>query len=526
MPARSGQEYVDSLKKRAPRVFLGGRRVIDVTAEPIFAEPIRAIAEQYDMQLDPAYRDVMTYPSPTTAEPVSTSFLVPRTREDLVKKRKHFKLRADHNFGFLGRAPDFMNQFVTGWHLMADRFARAGARFGDNATRYYEHVREGDLFLTHMLINPQIDRSKTSAQQEDPFLHLGRVGATADGVIVRGAKMLGTMAPITEEVAVIPFGGVPPGDDAYALVFAIPTNTSGLTFICRESVAPLPRSRFDHPLSSRFEEMDCIAVFDDVLVPWDRVIVDGSPGSGEIINTLGADFGAFQTLQISARMLSQLEFFCGLAMKLADAIGITGFLHIQEKLGEMLSHMEVARAVFYGAEAMAQQLPSGVWLPGGHGLRAFHLQTGRIYSRFVEIVQTLAAGGFFYAPSEADLDNPELRPYLDRYVRGRAGVSAEERIALFKLAWDATGETFAQRMAQYVRYYSGDPIRLTAGFYTQYDKAPLFEIVERALGRLDGQPLPLSPDNPGALIPYRPATRGMAGTYAETSLPPRREGRG
>ncbi|MCI0548716.1 MAG: 4-hydroxyphenylacetate 3-hydroxylase [Candidatus Rokubacteria bacterium] len=524
MAARSGAAYIESLRKRAPAVYLGGRRVADVTTEPIFAEPIRAIAEQYDMQFDPAYRDVMTYPSPSTGAPVSTSFLVPRTRADLVKKRKHFKLRADHNFGFMGRAPDFMNQFVTGWHLMADRFARAGARFGENATRYYELVREQDLFLTHMLINPQVDRAKTSAEQEDPFLHLGRVRATSDGVIVRGAKMLGTMAPITEEVAVIPFGGVPAGDDAYALAFAIPTGTPGLTFICRETVAPLPRSRFDHPLSSRFEEMDCIAVFDDVLVPWDRVLVDGSPGSGEIVNTLGADFGALLNLQTAARMLSQLEFFCGLAMRVADAIGITGFLHVQEKLGEMLSHMEVARAVFYGAEAMAQQLPNGVWVPGGHGLRAFHLQTGKIYSRFVEIVQTLAAGGFFYAPAEADLANPEVRPLIDRYVCGRAGVSAEERIALFKLAWDVTGESFAQRMAQYVRFYSGDPIRLTAGFYTQYDKAPLLELVERALGR--GEPIPVSPDNPGAPIPYQPGTRDMAGTYAATSLPAERRERG
>jgi aromatic ring hydroxylase len=134
MPARSGAEYVESLRKRAPCVYLGGRRVDDVTAEPVFQEPIRAVAEQYDMQLDPAYREVMTYPSPTTGHPVSTSFLVPYTREELVKKRKHFKLRADHNFGFMGRSPDFMNQFVTGWHLMADRFARAGARFGENAT--------------------------------------------------------------------------------------------------------------------------------------------------------------------------------------------------------------------------------------------------------------------------------------------------------------------------------------------------------------------------------------------------------
>src|SRR5919109_444740 len=421
MPARSGQQYIASLQRRQPEVCLSGKRVKDVTQEPLFQAPLRAIAELYDMQLDPAYRDVMTYPSPTTGEPVSTSFLVPGTREELVRKRQHFKVRADHSFGFLGRGPDFMNQFVTGWHLMADRFARAGTRFGANATCYYEYVREHDLFLTHMLINPQIDRSKTSAQQEEPFLHLGRVRETADGIVVRGAKMLGTMAPITEEVAVIPFGGVPPGDDAYALAFGIPTQTPGLKFICRETVAPLPRARFDHPISSRFEEMDCIAVFDDVLVPWDRVLVDGSPGSGEIINTLGADFGSLTNMQTAARMLSQLEFFCGLAMKVADAIGITGFLHVQEKLGEMLSQMEIARAVFYGAEAMAHPLANGVWVPGGHGLRAFHLQTGKIYSRFVEIVQTIAAGGFFYAPAQADLANAEVRPYIDKYVRGRPG---------------------------------------------------------------------------------------------------------
>ena len=526
MPARSGQAYVESLKKNTPTVYLGGRRIADVTAEPIFQEPIRAIAEQYDMQLDPAYRDVMTYVSPASGAPVSTSFLIPYSREDLVKKRKHFKLRADHNFGFMGRAPDFMNQFVTGWHLMADRFARGGARYGQNATRYYEYVREHDLFLTHMLVNPQIDRSKTSAQQEDPFLHLGRVRETADGIVLRGAKMLGTMAPITEEVAVIPFGGVPPGDDAYGLVFAVPTNTPGLSFICRETVSPLPRSRFDHPLSSRFEEMDCIAVFEDVLVPWDRVLVDGSPGAGEIINTLGADFGAILNMQTASRLLSQLEFFSGLAMKLADAIGITGFLHVQEKLGEMLSHMEVARAVFYGAEAMAQPGPGGVWLPGGHGLRAFHLQSGKIYSRFVEIVQTLAAGGFFYLPSEADLANAELRPMIDKFVRGRAGVSAEERIALFKLAWDVTGDTFAQRMQQYVRFYSGDPIRLTAGFWAQYDKQPLFDIVERALGRREGQPIPISPDTGASAVPYQPGNRSMAGQYAATSMPAKRDERG
>ncbi len=230
--------------------------------------------------------------------------------------------------------------------------------------------------------------------------------------------------------------------------------------------------------------MDCIAVFDDVLVPWDRVVIDGGPGSREVANEPGVA-GVMITSQTSARMLSQMEFFCGLALRLADAVGITGFLHIQEKLGEMLSNLEIARTVFYGSEALAVEGPDGVWGSTTLGPRAFHLQTMRIYRRFVEIVHILGGGGFFYAPTKADFDNPEERPYIDRYVRGRPGISAEERVRLFKLAWDVTGSGFAQRMAQYVTFYSGDPVRLTAAFYVGYDKDPLCDIVDRALGKTD-----------------------------------------
>jgi hypothetical protein len=113
---------------------------------------------------------------------------------------------------------------------------------------------------------------------------------------------------------------------------------------------------------------------------------------------------------------------------------------------------------------------------------------------------------------------------IDKFVRGRAGVSAEERIALFKLAWDVTGETFAQRMQQYVRFFSGDPIRLTAGFWAQYDKQPLLDIVERALGRREGQPIPISPDGTASAVPYQPGNRGMAGQYAASSMPTKRDG--
>jgi anthranilate 3-monooxygenase (FAD)/4-hydroxyphenylacetate 3-monooxygenase len=519
--ARTGKQYIDSLKERQPRVYLAGRHVEDVTAEPVFQGALESIAQQYDLQCLPAYREIMTFPSASSGEPVSTSYMLPRSKEDLVKMRKHFKLRTDHNFGFMGRAPDFMNCLVSGWSADHDLFARGGQRYADNAIRYHEYVREHDLFLTHMLINPQTDRSRTSADQEDPFMHLGRVRETDHGIVVRGAKMLATMAPLAEEVVVIPGGGgVARGDDAYAVSFAIPNNTPGLSYICREPVTRLPRSRFDHPLSSRFEEMDCIGIFEDVLVPWERVIVDGKPGSAETVNAIRNPAGPTGPLQAEARLLSTLELFCGLAMKLADAIGITGFLHVQEKLGEMLSYLEVCRGVYYGAEAMAQERPDGIWLPGGMGLAAFHYQASAwVHRRMIEIIQTLAGGGFFYAPTEADLRNPELRPAIDKYVRGRPGISAEERIALFRLAWDVTGEAFGQRMQQYVHYYSGDPVRNAASLYVNYDKEPLFEIVERALGHRPDLAIPISPDNPGAPSGRKAAEELTAGHYPAGSHP-------
>ena len=377
-------------------------------------------------------------------------------------------------------------------------------------------MRDNDLFLTYTLVNPQIDRSQTSANQEDPFFHLGLVRSTADGIIVRGAKMLATMAPLCEELLVAPYGGVAPGDDAYALAFAIPTKTPGLRFICRETFSGGDRSHFDHPLSSRFEEMDCIAIFDDVLVPWDRVLVDGSPGSGEIVNGARPDPRAGILIQTSSRLVASLELFCGVATKLADAVGITGFLHIQEKLGQMLAQLDLIRTAYLASDAMGFEDADGYWVPYMAGLAAAHLQAGSIHGQYVDIVQILAGGGFFYAPSDADFANPELRPDIDKFVRGRPGVSAEDRVRLFKLAWDLTGDAFGQRVRHYVPFYSGDPVRNTAGFYIGYDKEPLWDVVDRVFAG-PGAEVPLSAAGPAPPVQRR--TAGLTGSYPAASHP-------
>jgi anthranilate 3-monooxygenase (FAD)/4-hydroxyphenylacetate 3-monooxygenase len=160
--------------------------------------------------------------------------------------------------------------------------------------------------------------------------------------------------------------------------------------------------------------------------------------------------------------------------------------------------------------------PDGYWLPHANGLAAAHLQAGAIHGQYVDIVQTLAGGGFFYAPSDADFRNPDLRPDIDKYVRGRPGVNAEDRVRLFKLAWDLTGDAFGQRVRHYVRFYSGDPVRNTAGYYIGYDKAPLWDVVDRVFAG-PGAPVPLPAAGPVAPAPRRPA--GLAGNYPAASHP-------
>ena len=185
------------------------------------------------------------------------------------------KVWAEASFGLLGRSPDFLNTVLMAWAESADFFGQRGPQFADNVRNYYKHCRERDLFATHAIVNPQTDRSKGSHEQADQFAHLGVVEETKDGLIVRGAKMLATHGPTADELLVYPEPGIREGAERYVLAFGIPCATKGLKFICREPFDDGTQNAWDHPLGSRFEEPDAVCIFDDVLIPWDRVFLYG-----------------------------------------------------------------------------------------------------------------------------------------------------------------------------------------------------------------------------------------------------------
>ena len=278
MPARTGEEYIAGLREQAPEVYLGGEKVEDVTTHPALRNGVRTMASLLDMQHDLALRDEMTYVSPTTGDRIGASFITPRSVEDLEHRHAMMRHWARASLGMMGRTPDFLNVSLMAMAAAGEYFAQNRPEFKENIQRYYEYIREHDLVLTHTLINLQRSRAPSTTPLEDTTdVAHSVVRETDTGIVVRGARVLATLGPLAEEIAVYPSRSHRlPGAESepYSFAFAIPCNTPGLKFLCRESF-DLGRSRFDHPLGSRFEEMDAMVFFDDVLVPWERVFLLG-----------------------------------------------------------------------------------------------------------------------------------------------------------------------------------------------------------------------------------------------------------
>ncbi|MHB1842859.1 MAG: 4-hydroxyphenylacetate 3-hydroxylase N-terminal domain-containing protein, partial [Sulfobacillus sp.] len=250
MPACRGQEFRNRLDSVPRDVWIQGEQITTgISRHPAFANLVDTISQLYDLQHDPALVSTMTYTSPKTGQPVGMSFLQPRADEDLVRRREMMLTWARFSGGMLGRTPDYLNASLMAFAAAQSYFEDSRAGFGKNIQAYYEQVRESDLCLTHTLINPQANRAVSAAQQKDPYLAARIVKETDQGVVIKGARMLATLGPVSDEIMVFP-STVLKGQDEdqpYAFAFAIPSTTPGLKYLCRESF-DYGKSHFDHPL--------------------------------------------------------------------------------------------------------------------------------------------------------------------------------------------------------------------------------------------------------------------------------------
>ena len=350
MGVRTGSEYIEQLDERAIHVEIEGERYTgSVSRIPQLRNVVQTYAQLFDLQHDPALHEVMTYAAPS-GERVGMSFLQPASVADVERRAAAMRVSAEFALGALGRTGDYCNSALMAFASAADWFGQDERGYGENVQRYYEHVRDNDLLLTHTLVNPQANRAVGVSEQRSPTLAARIVDRNDNGIVIRGARILATIGPFADEILVMPSTVLKgtPEDAPYSFAFAIPCDAPGLRFLCRESF-DLGRSHFDHPLASRFEEIDAIVMFDDVLVPWERCFVVGQP---ELCNAIYTETGAavHMTHQVATRTRAKTEFILGLVSLLTEAIGVEQFQHIQEKTAEVIVALETCKALLRSAE--------------------------------------------------------------------------------------------------------------------------------------------------------------------------------
>jgi len=479
MGARTGAQFLEKLRKTRRAVWLGDGRVDDVTAHPALAGAARTLAGVFDRQHQ--YPDECLIPDPESGEPIGIGHMIPRSVDDLKRRNRGLARISEATVGLMGRTPDYMN---VKFACFAARHAiwagpdHANDEGAENIVRFQRHLARDDVSLTHTIIHPTIDRATDARLVGNPVT-LQKVGETATGIVVRGARILATLAPFADEIAVYPGLPIPADATASALAFAIPVDTPGLIFLCRDSAAAPAEDLFDRPLSARFDEQDAFVIFDDVEIPRGRLFLDGRTDIYNAIRTTGIVENL--TNQSTLRAQTKLEFAYGLATRMAEALNDQSPATL-EMLGEILSFVEVTRSAVLLSAEHGRHVGDGVWFPDPRPLVPMRSLLATWFPRVAEIIALIGSHNLLAAPSRKQLDDPALRPLLDEFLHGANGMDAEQRAALFRTAWDFVGSGLGARNLLYERFYltSAARNRVTA-HTTNPDRSRALALVESIL---------------------------------------------
>ncbi len=477
-------EYLDSLRD-GREIWIYGERVKDVTTHPAFRNPARMLARLYDALHDPAQN--IAVPTDTGNGGITHPFFkVSRTREELIHARDAIVAWARLTYGWMGRSPDYKASFMVTLGFNPDYYAP----YQENARRWYVNNQERCPFLNHAIVNPPIDRQRPPEEVADVYVHCEK--ETDAGIIVSGAKVVATGSALTHYNFLGQYGPTPTNDPRYAISGMVKMDAPGVKLICRPSYAyqaDVMGSPFDYPLSSRLDENDAILVLDKVLIPWEDLFIYGDcEKAAQFLPASGwANRFAFHGC---TRLAVKFDFITGLLMKAVELTGSRDYRGVQVAIGEALAWRHLFWSLSDAMCGMPENGPNGAIQPNVQGALAYRVIATMAYPRLKELVENAVASGLIYLNSHAvEFKVPELRGYIDKYLRGSYGHDAEDRVKTMRLLWDSIGSEFAGRHELYERNYAGnhENIRLENLWIGQargLDKE-LMAFADRCMGEYD-----------------------------------------
>jgi 4-hydroxyphenylacetate 3-monooxygenase len=472
---RTGQQYLDSIRD-SREVYINGERVKDLAAHPMFKPLIDIRARIYDMQHEAATRPVLSFEERGEWHAVANK--LPRSQEDWWAKRRATDTVLDAIGGVVTRVGD--ETVGEMWSLFdgQDVLNEVDPQFSANIRRHIEIVLQQDPFHVSANTDPKGDRSK-APQDQDPDMLLHVVKETDAGIVVRGAKYE-TAAAYANQAFTKPtnanWGSAALSD--YAVGFICDLSSPNIKFICRTGFAGRAPAA-DYPLSNRFDEIDSLVIFDDVLIPWENVLFYRHTKAASFIRATLHRYSAFAFVQ---RILKFADMMIGAALFNARQTGLDKQQAVQEKLAQLAVYREGINAHLTAAIALAEKSPGGLMMPNQS-----LLYTGRVLAcsqlhEMMHVARELCGGQICITPDKASFDAPETKPWLDKYYSVNENWVAEDRRRLLAFARDLLNSDYAGHRLTFQLFAQSPPFAHLAAVYRNFGWNGPLEFVRNAAG--------------------------------------------
>ncbi len=430
MALLSADQYRESLRD-GRSITYRGRRVDDVTADPELRVGVELAALDYDLAHEPDHREVAVVKDPETHEEISAYYQVPRGPDDLLARSRLIELGTVRG----GTIPPLIKEIGTDALFALLRVLEGEAL--ERARVFYRHCADGDLAVAVAQTDVKGDRSVPPHAQPDPDVYLRVVDRNAEGIVVRGAKAHTSASANAHEIVVLPTRAMGPDDADWAVSFAVPVATPGLHLY----VSPFSggdRNDFEFPLSHRAKMLESLTVFDDVLVPWERVFLLGETA---LAGPLALTFVEYHRFTAVSYKLPLLDAFVGSAAAIAEMNGVSRAGHVRDKVAQLIAYAETIRALTEMAALRGRVGQHGIAYPDPLTTNMCKYTFATRYHEAAALVQECAGGLLVTAPGREDWESETVRPVLEKYFRGAA--PAEDRLRMMNLIADLTARDFA-----------------------------------------------------------------------------------
>jgi 4-hydroxybutyryl-CoA dehydratase/vinylacetyl-CoA-Delta-isomerase len=433
MALKTADEYRASLKDDRV-VFYKGERVQDVTAHPDLSVCVDTMAIDFELAEDPSQRELAVVHDPDIGEDVSRYYYLPKDGEDLRKVFDLIVASTRMGDGFIPLAHDIGADALNAISITTN--VMGNAEYAERIEAYRAYLKRNDLAVVTAMTDVKGDRmlrpSDPSQTHPDFYVHV--VDRNPEGIIVRGAKIHITGAPYSNEIFVVPSRSMNEADADYAVAFAIPVNTPGIKMVCRPFTSHISPLEFPVERPVRVHT-DAMIIFDDVLVPWDRVFMCGE---WQQAATLVYNFALLHRRTGCAYRIPMSEQLLGVATAIADYNGIAGAAHVKEKLTDLVIYLETLRSMSYAA-CLDFVTYGGIAVPNPVSTNIAKYYFASEYHQVVRIVQDLAGGLLVTAPTFKDYQLPALHDSIDKYLGAKSDVPTENRLRMFDLTRRITG---------------------------------------------------------------------------------------